>query len=165
MDKHRLDRLGKRLVEQQRVWKYVPAPAGDGAVHVAPESAARPRTLTNRVVATEVVLADGSTLWALLENVDVTSPQFTRHWMVSHFLVGARWWRLARYHDIDADKRSPQALAAKLGKAVDEVFPISYDIRAHCAADSEALTGRITAEPDVRLKRAEIIAMAVPQSR
>jgi hypothetical protein len=149
----------------QRLWKYVPAANEGVAAYVAPDSAQRPRSLKNRVIATEVRLADESRLWALLENVDVSLPDFTKHWLIAHFLIGSRWWKLARYHDLDADQHSPQALATRLGKRLEEVFPIHYDIASACSVSSPALSGTLEAEPAVRLKRAEIIRMAVPKSK
>ncbi|KQU73430.1 MULTISPECIES: hypothetical protein [unclassified Rhizobacter] len=162
MDKTRLDRLTLAQVAQHPLWKFVPAPKPDRVAWVAPDAACRPATLKNRVVATELQLADGTRLGALLENIDVDLPEFTRHWLVVHLRVDARWWRLARYHDADAAKRSPQVLAERLRKPVNAVFPMRYDVSAVCATDSLALAGVIEAEPPVRLKRAEIIRMAVP---
>jgi hypothetical protein len=163
MEKTRLDKLTLAQITERRLWKFVPSPKADSVAYVAADAARRPVSLKDRLVATEVRLADGTSVWALLENVDVTLPEFTKHWLVAHFRVDSKWWRLARYHDVDADRRSPQMLADKLGKPLGDVFPIRYDIQDACATASEALAGTIDAEPEVRLKRSEIIRMAVPK--
>ncbi|MCA3175539.1 MAG: hypothetical protein ING36_08370 [Burkholderiales bacterium] len=164
MEKFKLSDLNPAQLEFQQVWKYVPAER-DGEVCVSPEKAIRPRSLKNRIVATKVQLANGSCLWALLENIDIDLPEFTKHWMVCYFYLKKKWWRLARYHDADAMKHSPQELARRLGNQIEEVFPITYDVRALCSVDSSALAGLIFAEPETRLKRAEIIRLAVPKAK
>ena len=74
-----------------------------------------------------------------------------------------RWFHLARYHDADYAERGPQALARFLGLAVDDIFPISYDVRRFVKGNTAGLKGSISKEPRVRLTRAQIIDMAVPE--
>jgi hypothetical protein len=156
MEKFKLKNLTPAQLEFQQVWKIVPA-GRDGELCVSPEKAIRPRSLKNRIVATKVQLANGLCLWALLENIDIDLPEFTKHSMVCYFYLKNKWWRLARYHDVDAMKHSPQELARRLGNKIEEVFPISYDVRALCSVDSSALAGLIFAEPETRLTLKEII--------
>jgi hypothetical protein len=72
-----------------------------------------------------------------------------------------KWFDLARYHDPDYTTRSPEALARFLGLAVDEIFPISFDLRPYVEGDPAVLQGSVLREPRERLSRDEIIAMAL----
>ena len=132
------------------------------------ETAVRPvkklpvKNLDGRLVGTRVRLSNGTSVWALVGNVDVTNPRLTQHFITLSVLSGGLWFTMARYHDYDASERGPVALAAFLGLQVDEVFPVSYDISQFSLGDSGALVGLIEKEPRERLTRAQIIALAVP---
>jgi len=52
-------------------------------------------------------------------------------------------------------------LARFLGLAVDEIFPISFDLRPYVEGDPAVLQGSVLREPRERLSRDEIIAMAL----
>jgi len=73
-----------------------------------------------------------------------------------------QWFDLARYHDIDYVDHGPDALARFLELPVDDVFPITYDVRKYVKGESSTLVGTVPKEPRVKLSRDEIIAMAVP---
>ena len=49
------------------------------------------------------------------------------------------WFDLARYFDPDPVERGPEALAHFLGLPVDEVFPISFDVREYVEGQPPAL--------------------------
>jgi hypothetical protein len=68
----------------------------------------------------------------------------------------------SRYHDLDYSEKGPNALADFLGLQIDQVFPISYDIRHAAIGNASVLMGTILKEPREKLTPAEIIAMAVP---
>jgi hypothetical protein len=101
-------------------------------------------------------------VWSFLGNIDTSNPRLTEHFLTISIEFNGKWFHLARYHDYDFADRSPAKLATFLGKEVDSVFPISYDIRSFAEGEPYALTGTIEKEPQERLTRAEIIAMAVP---
>jgi len=119
-------------------------------------------SLTGKVVATRVQLAGGGNVWALIGNVDVSNPKLTEHFLTLSVERDEKWFHLARYHDVDYIDRGPGALAAFLGLRVQDVFPISYDIRRYVKGNPAALAGEVTEVPREKLSRAEIIAMAVP---
>jgi hypothetical protein len=48
-----------------------------------------------------------------------------------------------------------------LGLSVDDVFPIAFDVSSVVREDKDAAMGRILAEPEERLTRAEMVALAV----
>lgn len=98
----------------------------------------------------------------LIGNVDPVNPRRTEHLLTLSVEHGGRWFTLARYHDFDFAEHGFEVLAEFLGLAVDEVFPIAYDIRQWVKGDAGALQGRILKEPRERLSRSGIIAMAVP---
>ena len=76
---------------------------------------------------------------------------------------GGKWFTLSRYHDFDYSQSGPEALSNFLRMDVDQVFPISYDLRPFAKGDAGALVGKIAKEPREKLTRSQIIAMAVPQ--
>lgn len=144
------------------VWEFVSTDQPDETyVHRLDE---RPiRSLANRIIGTQVELANGRQVWALLGNVDLDDARRTRQFLTLSTLVNDAWFHLARYHDVDREDRSPLKLADALGLAIDEVFPIRYDIRAWVLArDAASAHGSIRAEPEERLSRAELIRLAVP---
>lgn len=144
------------------VWRYTNEDA-NGDTAVRPVEKTPVQNLNGCLAGTQVRLANGASIWAIIGNVDVSNPRLTQHFLtISVFRVG-RWFTMARYHDFDADRRGPQALATFLGGLrVDEVFPISYDISRVCRGDPAALVGTIDKEPREKLTRAQIIALAVP---
>ena len=64
-------------------------------------------------------------------------------------------------HYSKTDSQSPEALARFLGLAVEEIFPISFDLRPYVEGDPAVLQGSVLREPRERLSRDEIIAMAL----
>jgi len=118
--------------------------------------------LTNHLVATSFALPNGSQVWGLLGNLDLTSAEKTSHFLSLSILSRGRWFHLARYHDLERAGRGPEALASFLGLAVSEVFPLTYDISNCCVGLAEVVRGAVPAEPLVRLSRTELVALAVP---
>jgi hypothetical protein len=56
-------------------------------------------------------------------------------------------------------------LAQFLGLQVDDVFPISYDVRRYSQGNPAALAGGILKEPRERLTQGEIMALGVRSKR
>ena len=118
--------------------------------------------LMGKIVGTQVLLANGARVWALIANIQPDNPRFTEHFVNLSFERNSQWFHLARYHDFDYVEHGPGALAEFLGLRVEDVFPVSYDIRPYASGDPSALAGKVWKDPQERLSRAEIIAMAVP---
>jgi hypothetical protein len=156
-----IDSLRVIDLEAHPVWQYANREGADEtfvrAVKRVPVT-----SLTGKIVGALVVLANGERPWAIIGNVDSVNPRLTEHFLTLSVEQGGTWFTLARYHDFDYAERGPEALAHFLRLAVDEVFPIVYDIRAYSTGDAAALSGQILKEPREKLSRAEIIAMAVP---
>ena len=102
-------------------------------------------------------------LSGFLGNLDTSNVRLTQHVLtVSVFREDGAVFHRARYHDFDARERGPLALASFLGLPLEAVFPIEYDVGNAIVGPAEILRGAIPAEPEERLSRAEVIALAVP---
>lgn len=148
-------------LEKTAIWQFVNNDA-IGETAVRPVIRAPVKTLTGKVVATQVRLANESLVWALLGNIDAQNKRLTEHFLTISIEHHGKWFTLARYHDFDYPTNGPAALAAFLNLTIDQVFPIHYDIIQYAKGDPAALSGQILKEPKERLSRAEIIALAVP---
>ena len=118
-------------------------------------------SLDNSILGTKVRLANGLQVWATIANFDVTNPRATQHFLFLSIERGGEWFHLARYHDVDFTKRSPEELARFLGLHVDDVFPITVDVRRYVRGDPAALTAAVLKEPRERLTDAELTALAL----
>lgn len=158
MNTKSIDTVSVGDLQANPVWKF--CRAGDMAIE--PVKKIPCTTLNGRIVGTQVELADGTMVWALLGNIDTGNPAFSKHFMTLSIESSGDWFHLARYHDYDYDERGPAKLSEWLRKPLDQVFPINYDIRHVFKGESTALKGKIEQESSDKLTRAEIIAMAVP---
>lgn len=143
------------------VWQY----ANDdelGETVVRPVRRTPVTSLSGRLVATHVKLASGELIWATIENIDLQDVRLNEHYLTIALLWKGKWFTLARYHDPDARSHGPSALARFLGKRIEDVFPIHYDISDHAKGPREVVKGVVNAEPKTRLTRSQIIALAVP---
>lgn len=143
------------------VWQYASREGAD-ETYVRPVKRTPVASLTGKVVGTQVALANGERIWALIGNVDTKNPRMTEHFLTLSVERKGQWFTLARYHDFDIAENGPGALSQFLGLAPDDVFPISYDIRSVAKGEDAALQGQVLKGPRERLSRSEIIAMAVP---
>lgn len=157
----KIENLTVNDLEESPVWQYANSDQ-TGETMVKPMRKIPVKTLTGKVVGTQVRLANGEKTWALVGNVDVTNSRLTEHFVTLTFEKDGAWFTLARYHDLDYSRNGPEALAIFLGKDVSQVFPISYDLAAYAIGEKSALIGKVLKEPRERLSRSEIIAMAVP---
>jgi hypothetical protein len=120
------------------------------------------KSLAGKIVGLKVTLADGTTAWTIVGNVDANNSSLTNHFLSISFYKAKSWFHLARYHDFEYKENGPMALSLFLSKGVDKIFPISYDLRPYAVGVEQALVGEVLKEPVIRLSRAEIIALAVP---
>lgn len=142
------------------LWQYTSREDAD-ETYVRPVKRTLVANLTGKVVGTQVTLANGERIWALIGNVDTRNPRMTEHFLTLSVEREGQWFTLARYHDFDIAESGPEALSQFLGLAVDDVFPISYDIRSVAKGDEAALQGQVRKAPRekgdgviYRLKRA-----------
>jgi len=122
-------------------------------------------SLDNRIAATPVRLAGGRQFTAVLSNVDLDDPSDHEHFLVlGLYRSDGEQFILARYHDHDAQRHGPQALAAFLDLPIEEVFPISYDLSAVAKGSPSSLRGKIEAKPSNPLPRSNLIKRAVQKT-
>lgn len=149
-------------LRSQPVWRYRNSDER-GETLVAPVKELPVGSLNGCLVASEIQLSCGRKQWSLVGNIDSTNPVLTAHFVTfSIFNDQGERFELARYHDFDFLERGPAKLAAFLGLKLNEVFPIIWDVRPYATGVDAALHGTVTEEPNLRLSRAQIIALAVP---
>lgn len=156
-----VDALTPTDLQQHAIWQYVSNPTGDETM-VRPVKRLPVSDLTGKLIGTEVVLANGQKVWALIGNVNATNPRLTEHFLTLSIERDGEWFHVARYHDFDHEQRGPDKLASFLGLPVADIYPVSYDLRAYAKGDPAALCRAIPKEPSEKLTRAEIIGLAVP---
>ena len=165
MDRKPVDQLLISDLSRFPVWQFV-----DNETYGVDETMVEPvRTLPvdhlqNRVVGTQVRLANGINRWAIIGNVSLNSPKQTKHFLTMSIEHDGKWFHLARYHDVDWLPRGPEALAASLGLAAQDVFPISFDLSGKVPGNSGVLCGTICQNPSERLSSKELIALALEES-
>ena len=162
MSKHlkRAEELTVTDLEAFPVWEYtnIDGPLGETAVQPVRETPTS--NLDGRLVGTQIRLANGSDVWALIGNVDSNNPLATRQFLTLSVFNKGKCFHMARYFDFDHSKRGPQALAAFLRLPVERVFPISYDLSRFSLGDSDALVGTIPMEPREKLTRVQLMSLA-----
>ena len=151
-----IDELSSEDFLKHPVWEYTGCELSVVPVNVLPV-----RSLANRLVGTEVELANESHVWACLSNISLSCLRHNQHFLVVSVEKEGVWFHLARYHDVDFDQRGPEKLAEYLGLPLGDVFPIAYDISAVVARDMPLARGVIPAEPPERLSMDELIQMAL----
>jgi hypothetical protein len=157
----RMEELTAADLEAHSVWRFARGKRGDETC-LRPVARVPVSDMIGKLVAARITLANGQRPWALVGNIDVANVRLTKHCVTVSVEQGGRWFHLARYHDFDYAERGPQALAGFLGLQVEEVFPITYDVSGSVRGAAEATAGKILSEPEERLSRADIIALAVP---
>ncbi len=105
----------------------------------------------------QVRLANGKRVWCRMENVDLHNLRRTEQLLYASFEKEGKWFGLSRYWDPWYKKKNPAALAEFLGLPLDEVFPITYDLRPHVIGTAPSATGVITKEPRERLSEEQVM--------
>ena len=145
------------------VWAYVDSPKIDqDETFVNPVSDLPCKDLEGKIVGTEVKLACGKNIFAIIGNIDIKNPELSEHFLTISFFKNGVWYTLSRYHDSDYSTNGPTGLALFLGLELSEIFPIEYDISMYINTTSNILIGQIAQEPQKKLTAAELIKLAVP---
>ena len=132
-----------------------------GETMVRPVEKLPVESLDNRMLGFRVPLANGLEVWASIGNFDVTNPRATQHFLFLSIERSGEWFHLARYFDFRFADEGPEALARFLGLGVDDVFPITVDVRRYVRGHPAALTAIVLKEPQEKLTHAERLEMAV----
>ncbi len=117
--------------------------------------------LKGLIISSKVTFSDGSTHLALFQNVSLAGQKVNDHFLSLSVERNGEWFPLAQYHNPAIEKYGPLHLAAFMGKTVDDVFPIKYDLREVLNSNSPRLVGIVCAEPPIRLTDEEIISLAL----
>jgi hypothetical protein len=117
--------------------------------------------LENRIVGTKVALADGTITWAILSNISATEKLRNTHFLNASINCNGSWFDLARYHDSDFERRNGDVLAKKLGKSIEQVFPIVFDVSSIVSGEKSVLKDEINYLVRDQLTMSELISMAV----
>ena len=148
-------------LKKHPIWEYITDDAK------APETAVRPvmdlpaHHLGGRLVGAPVKLHNGEQHWAICSNISLRSLIATTHFLCLWIEKNGQWFALARYHDVDFQKRSPRKLAEFLGLPIDDVFPIEYDISKFAVGDEAVLKGSIAEVLEEQLSEDELIQLAL----
>lgn len=119
-------------------------------------------SLRGKLVGTQVRMANGRLIWALLGNLDTKSPGLTRHFRAISFERDGQWFHMARYHDYDYGDRGPDAAASFLGLPTDAIFPIVVDLRRFVRSDdTSTLVFNVELEPMDKLSEDELMDLAI----
>jgi len=129
------------------VWEFAPEMEGvDGFdwTVVKPVAIAPPvGTLDKRVVGTSVTLANGIRVPAMFGTVDFEKVLRDRKLLGLSLFWNGQWRGFFPPHDFDRPGSQAIALAKALGLAVEDVFPISYDLGEFCTGGPAAIRGEI----------------------
>jgi hypothetical protein len=116
--------------------------------------------LSNRVVGIPVKFACGTTVFALLGNIELQHLRKTQQFLeISLHIADDDWFSLGRYYHVDYHRHGPEALAQYVNLSLDEIFPITYDISAVARGIEAVVKGSIPLEPAERLTDDERIAL------
>jgi hypothetical protein len=147
-----------------RVWEF----ADDMEAELPDETYMRPvdelpvDSLSGRLASAHLTLANGHRLLALLGNIDLADPVTTEHFLtITVFYRSGERFDLARYHDVDYERRGPAALAAFLGLPLEAVFPIRYDVSDIASGRADCMSQSIPAVPSSRLSQDELIQLSL----
>jgi hypothetical protein len=145
-------------VKAAPVWEFINDDS-IGETMVRPVTRLPVENLDGMLVGTQVRLANGAPVWAIIGNVDSRDPRRTEHFITLSLDHVGRWLFLERYFDIQYAKQGPEAFARLLGLPVDDVFPIYFDLRPYSEGDPAALKGSVPKEPREKLSQKERMAL------
>lgn len=140
------------------VWTFLNNDAR-GETMVKPLSKLPVRDLDSCLIGTQVLLANGQRVNALIGNIESRDAKRTRLAISLTFFKGAQKFDLARCFDPDYDDRGPEALSRFLNLPVNEVFPISYDLTEFSEGTIEALKGKIENAPKLVLEPEQLLEL------
>ena len=152
--------------ELGHIWLLEYVPSKDGRLWVKPIKTNETKKFSGRIAGCEVTLADGTQNSAFIEGIDIETPKFSKHHRTLILWIPASgWFQLAKYYSNDELKAicGDEVLCNVLGKSLDEVFPISFDLRDRSSIDSPCLTGTFEHNPSWGLSGAEVMQILVDE--
>lgn len=146
------------------LWSFVPSK--DGRLWLKPVKINKTDKFFDRLAGCKVIFADGTSCTAFIAGIDLEVPQFSKHNRELHLWIEGRgWFQLAQYFDSAELKAScgDEVLCELLGKRLDEVFPIAFDLRNRAKSDSPCLSGRFEHNPPWGITRQEVMELLVKE--
>lgn len=157
-----VDALRAEDFQTSPVWRFSPGGEVDGdETFVLPVKRTPVSDLGGKIVGTQVVLANGLSVWAMIGNVKANNSRMTEHFLSLSLEREGHWFHVARYFDFYFEARCPEEAARFLGMHVDDVFPVVYDIRKWVKGDAAALAGKVLKDPPERLELEELMALSL----
>jgi len=155
-----VEKLTEAMLRANPVWEFCNDDEA-GETLVKPVKKLPIASSKGRLVGCELRLADGSTMFGFLGNLDLTKADRNQHLLTLSLFFNGLIEHLARYHDIDSSDSGPASLAKKIGKKEEDIFPMSYDLSCYAIGSDDCIHGSIQKEPKQRLSRSEIIMLAL----
>jgi hypothetical protein len=90
--------------------------------------------------------------------VNLFNARQTEQFLSASVEKDGKWLHLGRYFDPPSVRFNPEKVAEFLGMKVDDVFPISYDLRPHVIGNAPPVFGTIVKDPQ-RLTKEERSAL------
>lgn len=126
---------------------------------VKPLSKLPVRDLDGCLIGTQVTLANGQKVDALIGNIKSRDAKRTQLAITVALFKGAQKFDLDRRFDPDYSRCGPAALSRFLNLTVNEVFPISYDLTEFSEGTIEALKGKIENAPKLVLEPEQLLEL------
>lgn len=155
-----VDELTEKDFQTHPVWEFSSIEEPDETVVVPIKKLPTPN-LDGKIVGCEVIFSNGSSHTAMLGNVDTENPKSTEQFLGISIWKNGKWFHLSRYFDPDYKQNGPAALSKFVGVNVQEIFPISYDIRKYSRGKKGSLVGKILKEPRKRLSSEDRIELSL----
>jgi hypothetical protein len=155
------EKLSIRDLHLNPVWEIVTDSDDNGELLVEPITNLPINDLANRIIGSDLTLANGEKRFGLLGNVQLQNEKANYHFLTVSFKLQTRWFTLARYFDPDYVDNGPMELAKKLKMPLSAIFPMRYDISSLAIGKPAALRGEIPEIPKKRLSSEEVVDLAV----
>jgi len=144
--------------QKYRLWRFTNSNEEEDEFEIEWVYACPGMSPSGLIIVNPVVFADGSTHWAILDNVSNEGDSVNEHFLGIDVWHHGKIFQLARYHDLDYKRRNPRALAKFVGKKLSDVFLITYDLREVLRSDDPGLCGMIKEKPSKKLTKGELIS-------
>lgn len=142
------------------IWRFTDENPNDD-LEIEPVNNQSFSNLSGLILAAEVQFSDTSRHLALHQNVSLAGQKVNDHFLSLTISRGARWFPLARYHDLSIESFGPKHLSQFMDKGIRDVFPIKYDLREVVHSNSERLIGFVHEIPLSPLTNDELISLAL----
>ena len=125
-----------------RVWEFKTAENSDGygVVRVLGHPVI---STVERIIATQVTLANGTKLWATAQGFVRGNRRETENWLSLSILFDGKHIFLGDTSMYRIPEYSPEAVARQLGLEMHEVFPIHFDVRESVSGYDDGAFGTI----------------------